>query len=192
MKETESDTAQGLVDLRLLKHGVHFLSDDLTPENLTAAIRWITYENLTKSTKPLTLVINTVGGLLYDSFALIDMMRASRRPVRTIGLGNVMSCGFMIFVAGQKGHRYIGANTGIMCHQYAASTEGKHHELKASLQEGEMCNLRMEVLLQEATGLSAAKIRTKLLRETDTWLTPQEMISLGAADYILESSHLPV
>ena len=96
-----------------------------------------------------------------------------------------MSAAFLIFAAGDKGERYIAPNTGIMCHQYSDSSEGKHHDLKATMKEGENCNQRMLDILKEATGLTAARVKTKLLNATDVYLTAQETVDLGIADQLL-------
>jgi len=181
----EEFSAEDKVDLALLENSVHFLFGEITEENVLNAIKWIVYENLSPNkTKHLTLYINSPGGDLYHAFALIDVIKASKRPIHTIGIGTIMSSGFLIFVSGSKGHRYISTNTGIMCHQYSDSPVGKHHDLKASMIEGEHCERRMFDILKTATNLSISEIKNKLLPATDVYLTAIELIELGAADYI--------
>jgi ATP-dependent protease ClpP protease subunit len=40
-------------------------------------------------------------------------------------------------------------------------------------------------ILQEATGMSARNVKSKLLSPSDVWLTAEEVIKLGVADRIL-------
>jgi ATP-dependent Clp protease protease subunit len=169
----------------LLDSHVHIINGDIEPENIEKALRWIIHENLSNEAKTLTLYINSTGGDLCDAFALIDMMRSSKHPIRTIGIGNVMSSAFMIFAAGTPGERYIGRNASILCHQYSDEMEAKHHDLKAQIMEGERINERMIQLLIEQTELPRRTIKTKLLKETDVWLSADEMIEFGIADHIL-------
>ena len=186
MKKIEEFNAEDRINIKLLEDHVHVLYGDITEENINSAIRWLIYENLdTKSEKLLTLYVNTQGGDLYSSMGLIDLMRTSHHPIRTIGVGSVMSAGFLIFVAGTKGERYIARNTGIMCHQYHDTHIGKHHDLRATMREGENLNKRMLAILQESTGLTTSKIRSKLLSESDNYITAEESIELGVADHIL-------
>ena len=186
LKKNEDFNSADRIDSKLLENSVHFLTGDIEEENVLAAIKWITYENIESSKhKQLTLYINSQGGDLYQAFALIDIMKSSRFPIRTIGIGSIMSAAFLIFVSGQRGNRYIAPNTGIMCHQYSDSSEGKHHDLKAAMKEGEYCNERMMKILKTATELPVSKIKSKLLPASDVYLTAQEMLDLGAADYIL-------
>ena len=101
--------------------------------------------------KTLTLYINSTGGSLNDSFALIDMMRNSKCPIRTVGIGSICSAAFMIFSSGSKGQRYIAKNTSIMCHQYSDDIEGKHHDIKSRFKEIELTNTRMINILKDNT-----------------------------------------
>jgi ATP-dependent Clp protease, protease subunit len=182
---SETLGAEEKISLRLLGNHTHLLNGEIEPESIQNAIRWIIYENMDDEEKVLTLYINSEGGNICDAFALIDMMRSSKHPVRTIGIGNVMSSGFMIFAAGTKGERYIGKNASILCHQYSDEMQAKHHDLKAQIVEGERINERMVSLLVESTEMPRKTIKSKLLKETDVWLTSYQMIELGIADHIL-------
>ena len=185
-KKDATFNATDRLDLALLENSIHFLTGDITEENVNAAIKWITYENLDISTtKVLTLYINSQGGDLYQAFALIDIMRNSHHKIRTIGIGLVMSAAFLIFASGAKGERYIARNTGIMCHQYSDGLEGKHHDIKAQMKEGEYCNERMLSILRAATNLPVAKIRSKLLPPSDVYLLATELVDLSVADHII-------
>jgi ATP-dependent Clp protease protease subunit len=186
-KKLEEFNAGDRIGLRLLENSVHFLTGEICEDNIYAAVEWIVYENLdTKEERLLTLYINSTGGDLYQAFALIDIMRNSQHPIRTIGLGAVMSAAFLIFSAGTKGERYATKNCSFMSHQYSDSTEGKHHDLKATMKEGENCNDKMVAILKEATGFPATKIKSKLLPASDVYLTAQEVLNLNIADHIIE------
>lgn len=179
--------AEDIIGLGLLKNHTHILTGDIDDENIDKAIRWLIYENATgeSSGKVLTLYINSTGGSLTDAFALIDIMRNSNFVVRTIGVGNVMSAAFLLFAAGDKGHRYISKNTSSMCHQFTDSVDSKYHDIKASMKESESLNERMINVLMETTGLPRSKIKSKLLGPSDIYLSAEEMIELGVADHIL-------
>jgi ATP-dependent Clp protease protease subunit len=177
--------AETLVGLNLLSNNTHLLMGDLEDDNIKNAIQWLISENLNTEKKVLTLYINSTGGDLYSAFALIDVMNSSTHPIRTIGIGAVMSAAFLIFSAGTKGLRYASSNTSFMCHQYSDSITGKHHDIKASIKDCELVNARMIKLLVENSNLSAAKVRSKLLSASDAYLTAEEVVALGIADDII-------
>jgi ATP-dependent Clp protease protease subunit len=172
------------IDTGFLESHTYFINGDINEETVGKVIRWIVYENL-KGEDPLTLYINSDGGSLPDAFALIDIMRMSKKPIRTIGIGSVCSSAFLIFAAGSKGHRMIGKNTSIMCHQFTETTEGKFHDLKTKIKESQRMNQRMIDLLTDCSGLDARTVKTKLLPPSDVWLSADELIELGIADSIL-------
>jgi ATP-dependent Clp protease protease subunit len=174
-----------IVNQRLLDNSIHFLTGEINEENINRAMQWIVYENLDQNEdRMLTLYVNSVGGNLTDAFALIDLMKQSVLPIRTIGIGSVMSAAFLIFSSGELGHRYIAKNTSCMCHQYSDEIQGKFHDIKSEMIEADYTNQRMLNLLVENTQLTEREVKKKLLPATDIWLQPQELIELNVADSI--------
>ena len=172
------------IESGFLESHTHFINGLINEETTGKAIRWIVYENL-KGEEPLTLYVNSDGGNLPDAFALIDIMRMSKKPIRTIGIGSVCSSAFFIFAAGTKGQRMIGKNATLMCHQFTETAEGKYHDLKTRLKEGARVNERMIDFLTECSSLDARTVKTKLLPPSDVWLSADEVVELGIADSIL-------
>jgi ATP-dependent Clp protease protease subunit len=185
VKKIDEFNASDRIGIKLLENSVHFLTGEITEENVNECIKWLIYENLEAKEKILTLYVNSSGGDLYQAFALIDIMRNSKHVVRTVGIGSVMSAAFLIFTSGDQGERHIAANTGIMCHQFSGGTDAKFHDLKAEMKENEMLNKKMVDILKNATGLAPSRIKTKLLPASDVYLTAQEAIELGIADHLI-------
>ena len=185
VKKIDEFNASDRIGIKLLENSVHFLTGEITEENVNECIKWLIYENLEVKEKVLTLYVNSSGGDLYQAFALIDIMRNSKHVVRTVGIGSVMSAAFLIFASGDHGERHIAANTGIMCHQFSGGADAKFHDLKAEMKENEMLNKKMVDILKNATGLAPSRIKTKLLPASDVYLTAQEAIELGIADHLI-------
>jgi ATP-dependent Clp protease protease subunit len=186
VKKADEFNASDRIDIKLLENSIHFLTGEITEENINECIKWIVFENLDKAKqKTLTLYVNSTGGDLYQAFALIDVMNSSNHPIRTIGVGSIMSAAFLIFASGTQGERYIAGNTGIMCHQFSDSQEGKYHDIKAQAKENELCNGRMVEILKAATGLPTTKIKAKLLPASDVYMTADELIQYKVADQVL-------
>ncbi len=174
------------IESSLLDHSTHFLVGDITEQNIADTIKWIVHENLkSKKRKILTLYVNSPGGELYQAFALIDIMKASRHLIKTIGLGQIMSSAFLIFASGHKGHRYIAPHTGIMCHQHNDTIAGTYDHIQKHLQETNRNHDRMLQVLQDATGLDIDTIKTKIMNYSDEYINSTDLIDLGVADHIL-------
>jgi|LauGreSBDMM110SN_4_FD.fasta_scaffold158630_1 ATP-dependent Clp protease protease subunit len=186
LKKIDEFNAADRIGVKLLENSVFVLSGEITEEKINECVKWIIFENLDSKEKILTLYVNSTGGDLYQAFALIDIMQSSKHSVRTIGIGSVMSAAFLIFTSGTKGERYIAANTGIMCHQFAGGGgDAKFHDLKAEMKENELLNQKMVNILKEATGLTPSRIKSKLLPASDVYMTAQEALDLGIADQLL-------
>ena len=90
--------------MELLLNGVVIFMGDVTVESMSPLIDWILAENYKKEKrqKELTLGICSRGGDLNACFALVDIMKGSRIPIKTIGLGMIASCGLLMFITGEK------------------------------------------------------------------------------------------
>ncbi|SVE26523.1 uncharacterized protein METZ01_LOCUS479377, partial [marine metagenome] len=126
------------------EEGIYLFMEEFNDETCKNAIAFIISHNIQdKPLKKLQLMINSPGGALHACFALVDVMKGSKIPIHTIGLGMIASCGVVTFMAGAKGHRYLTPNTSILSHQYSWGSRGKEHELFAVVREFELSTERM-------------------------------------------------
>ena len=169
-------------------HGIMVLMDEINHETVKPVIEWILHENHVrkKKHKELLLMICSEGGNIAEAFALIDVMRSSRIPVKTVGLGSIASCGLLIFMAGATGRRVLTPNTSILSHQFSWESEGKSHELFATIKEFELTQKRMVTLYKDATGLEDDVIRKVLLPPQDVWLSAEEALEYHICDVIAD------
>jgi ATP-dependent Clp protease protease subunit len=172
-------------------HGIMVLMDEINHETVKPVIEWILHENHVrkKKHKELLLMICSDGGSIAEAFALIDVMRSSRIPVKTVGLGSIASCGLLIFMAGATGRRVLTPNTSILSHQFSWESEGKSHELFATIKEFELTQKRMVALYRDATGLEDDVIRKVLLPPQDVWLSAEEALGYHICDAISDLSN---
>ena len=169
--------------------GMYYFADGFKNETTKPVINWIIDQNLrpqAQRKKELTLIINSPGGSVHAAFALIDTMKGSAIPVKTVGLGLIASCGILTFMAGKRGSRIITPNTSILSHQYSWGSRGKEHELFAQVREFELSTERMIAHYKKCTGMGEKKIREILLPPQDVWLSAEEAVQYGIADEIKE------
>ena len=170
--------------------GIMYFSDGFDSQTTKPVIQAIIEKNLmpdSQRPKELTLVVNSPGGQVHSAFALIDTMKGSAIPVKTVGLGMIASCGLLTFMSGHKGRRVITPNTSILSHQYSWGSGGKEHELFARVREFELSTARMLEHYKKCTGLSEKKVRDILLPPEDRWLSAKEAVKYGIADKIVST-----
>ena len=161
--------------------------EEISLQTVKSATEWILEANFAEERpEMLNLIITSPGGDLNAAFALIDVMRGSAIPVRTIGLGQIASAGLMIFIAGEKGQRILTPNTSILSHQYSWGAIGKEHELFAQIKEFDLTTKKVIDHYKKCTGLADKKIREVLLPPQDVWLSPIEAKKLGLCDDVKE------
>ena len=170
----------------LFLRGHHVFMAEVTQETMKPLIDWIIAENYNKEKKKkeLTLGICSPGGDLNACFALVDIMKGSKIPIRTIGMGMIASCGLLMFISGEKGRRVLTPNTSILSHQFSWGSFGKEHELFAAVKEFDLTTRRMIDHYKKCTGLSEEDIRKYLLPPQDVWLSAKEAKKLGLCDSI--------
>jgi ATP-dependent Clp protease protease subunit len=169
-------------------HGIYYFNSEFSLSSVKDPITWILDCNLSpKGTIDyLTLIISSYGGDLAAAFALIDVMRGSKVPIHTIGLGMIASAGLVTFIAGEKGHRSVTPNTSILSHQFSWGSYGKEHELLASQKQSDLTTRRMISHYRKYTGLTEKVIREKLLPAQDVWLSAEEAKELKLVDKVKE------
>lgn len=178
------------LDISLENYRTHYIIGDIDEISAKDACEFLLKSFFQDRTKPVTLVINSPGGVCTDGFAIIDLMASLGLVVRTLALGQVCSMGFMIFAAGTKGERVISPNCTLMSHQYSGGIEGKYHDLDAASKEVHYLHDRCVAHLVKYTGLPVKKVKEALLPKSDVFLTPEEAIKFGVGDRLLDKFHI--
>jgi ATP-dependent Clp protease protease subunit len=161
------------------------LIDDVSEDSAKEIIQWILEANFSEETPDvLNFIICSPGGELSPTFAIIDVMKSSHIPIRTIGLGQIASAGLMIFLAGTKGMRTLTPNTSIMSHQFSGGSIGKEHELFSIVKEFDLTRNKMINHYVKYTGMKEKDVMKYLLPATDVYLTAEEAKKCGICDRI--------
>jgi ATP-dependent Clp protease protease subunit len=92
----------------------------------------------------------------------------------------------MIFLAGTRGRRVLTPNTSILSHQFAWGSQGKVHELFATVKEFQLTEQRMIEHYKISTGLGEDEIRKVLLPPQDVYLSAQEALQYGICDHVAD------
>jgi ATP-dependent Clp protease, protease subunit len=139
---------------------------------------------------PIQMIINTPGGDLYATWMICDIMSSMQTPIHVVGLGQVASGGFLIFMNGSKGHRTATTNTQFMTHRYIMAFEANHANIISQRPELDRIHDRIVNHYKKCTSLSIKDIEKHLLTEHDVWLTADQCLELGVCDNVVETTNL--
>ena len=165
--------------------GIFLFMGAVDSDSCKEAVEFVLKQNTEKKKKKkLQFMICSPGGEMPPCFALIDIMKGSGIPIHTLGLGMIASCGLLLFISGEKGHRILTPNTSILSHQFSWGSHGKEHELFAQVKEFELSTKRMIEHYKKCTGLDEEQIREFLLPPQDVWLSAKEAKKLNICDAV--------
>lgn len=130
--------------------------------------------------KPIKIYIDSPGGLLTDTFTMIDSISLSKTPVWTVCTGCAYSGGFFTFIAGHKKIAYPTAS--FLFHEGATSNGGDAGKFRnfAAFYEKEMKQLKDIVI--KYTSIEEEEYDKHI--KDDWWFTSEEALSHGICDEI--------
>lgn len=170
------------------EHGIYMFYGDVHPKNTFNLIDFILRHNLQNTEiDHLSIIINSGGGYVNESAAVVDIIRTSKIPIWTYGIGQVSSAACDILGAGVKGHRYLYPHTMLMTHQWSsqASLGGKNNSKTIKKYE-EITNKIVKDLIKQSTNLSDELIEENILTDYENFLSAEEAIALGFADHLID------
>ena len=136
---------------------------------------------------PIDFYISTYGGSATDMFAVYDAIRQIREecPIRTVGLGKVMSAGVLLLASGTKGERKIGANCRVMIHGVMSGQQGHLHDLENEMEEAKFTQRQYVKALAKETNMTEKYIKKLMDKKINVYLDAEEAVDLGIADIII-------
>lgn len=167
----------------------YMLHEEIDSSSAADCMKYIIERNVNfgdQANTEIRILVNSPGGDLSSGLALIDIIKSSRIPISTFGLGTVASAALAIFISGKRGRRFLTSNTSILSHQFSWYNSGKEHELYAMNREIELTGIRLMNLYKKCTGLPEKKIKEILLPAHDVYLSAEEAVEYGLADKIID------
>ena len=133
--------------------------------------------------KPIIIFINSYGGDLNITYAIVSAILASVTPVITVNCGAAMSGGSLILLAGHK--RYAMKYSTVMFHPGSSIQSGTYEQMQESQKNYERTVDIMAKYITERTNISTKKLKSNWTK--DWYLDSMEQVNMKVADKIIES-----
>lgn len=143
--------------------------------------------DLIETVQPFDFYVSSHGGSAVEMFGVYDIMRQIRNtvPIRTIGIGKVMSAGTLLLAAGTKGERRIGKYCRIMIHGVISGQQGHLADIENEFDEAKMTQKMYIEALAEETNMTERYLRNLIKKKSNIYLSAEEAVDLGLADIII-------
>ena len=188
--EEEGEERQQGEDSPLLRQFLKTRTVLLTGEiNKTLAERVVRQVLLLEqeSDEPIKVFIDSPGGDADAGFAILDMMRFVRPPIKMIGMGLVASAGAIVLLAAPREQRFALPNSRYLIHQPMAGFRGVGTEIEIHAKEIDLMRRKMNDLISQETGKPVAEVEQDTDR--DYWMGAEEALAYGLVGSIIHSQN---
>jgi ATP-dependent Clp protease protease subunit len=169
---------------RLLKDRIIFLAGQIDDDLANIIIAQLLFLESEDPNKDISLYINSPGGSVTSTMAILDTMNNIKPDVATICVGLAASGAAVILSAGKKGKRFTLPNSEVMIHQVMGGAEGQASDIEISARH----ILRMKENLNKILSKNTGKPISQIEKDTDRdyFMTSDEAKKYGLIDEILK------
>ncbi len=168
---------------RLLKEHIIFLGGPINDEVANLVIAQLLFLQSEDPKKEISLYINSPGGAVTATLAMVDTMNFIKPDVATYCVGLAASGAAILLSAGAKGKRYALPNAEIMIHQPHGGAEGQATDIEITAKQILKMRDRLNKILAKNSGQKLEKIESDV--ERDFFMTSDEAVKYGIVDKIL-------
>ncbi|OGG40290.1 ATP-dependent Clp endopeptidase, proteolytic subunit ClpP [Candidatus Kaiserbacteria bacterium GWA2_50_9] len=167
---------------RLLKERIVFLGGQIDDDVANLVIAQLLFLEAEDPKKDISLYINSPGGSVTATLAMVDTMNHVKPNVSTVCVGMAASGAAILLSAGQKGKRYALPNAEVMIHQPHGGAEGQATDIEITAKQIIKLRAVLNRILAKNTGQSIAKIEKDV--ERDFFMTADEAKKYGLVDKV--------
>ncbi len=146
------------IDELLLENRVIFLIGEINHGSAMGIVMRLLHLQNQKPGQDINLYINSPGGAVDDTLAMIDTMDFISSDVNTYCIGKAMSGGALTLAAGTKGKRYCLPHAKVMMHQPYGGIYGQTTDVQIQAEEILKTKDELNKLMAGYTGQDLAQI----------------------------------
>jgi len=168
---------------RLLRERIIFLGGPINDDVANIVIAQLLFLQFEDPKKDISLYINSPGGSVTSTLAMIDTMNHIKPDVSTVCVGMAASGGAILLSGGAKGKRFALPNAEIMIHQPHGGAEGQATDIEITAKQILKLRENLNKMLAKNTGQPLSKIEKDVDR--DFFMSAEEAKKYGIIDKIL-------
>tara|TARA_A100001037_G_scaffold306680_1_gene353957 strand:+ start:8288 stop:8938 length:651 start_codon:yes stop_codon:yes gene_type:complete len=170
----------------LLKERIVFLGTPIADPVANLIVAQLLYLEREDPDRPISMYINSPGGVISAGLAIYDTMQMIKPEVSTVCLGMAASMATVLLCGGAKGKRYALPSSTIHMHQALGGAQGQATDIEIAAKEILRLQDKLRTILSTQTGQTYEKIAQD--SDRDYYLTSDQAVEYGLIDEILGSS----
>ena len=167
---------------RLLKERIVFLGGLIDDDVANLVIAQLLFLEAEDPKKDISLYINSPGGSVTATLAMVDTMNHVKPNVSTVCVGMAASGAAILLSAGEKGKRFALPNAEVMIHQPHGGAEGQATDIEITAKQILKLRAVLNKILAKNTGQELEKIEKDV--ERDFFMTAEEAKKYGLVDKV--------
>ncbi|HET9641330.1 MAG TPA: ATP-dependent Clp endopeptidase proteolytic subunit ClpP [Candidatus Paceibacterota bacterium] len=169
---------------RLLKERIVFLGGPIDDDVANLVIAQLLFLEAEDPKKDIHLYINSPGGSVTATLAMVDTMNHVKPAVSTVCVGMAASGAAILLSAGEKGKRFALPNAEVMIHQPHGGAEGQATDIEITAKQILKLRERLNQILSKNSGQPLSKVEKDV--ERDFFMTADEAKKYGIVDQVFK------
>lgn len=165
----------------MLNERAVFINGEINDDMASAVVAELLFLEAESPEKPVSLYINSPGGVVTAGLAIYDTMRHIRCRVHTLCVGQACSMAAVLLAAGDD--RSLLPSARVMIHQPSGGVEGKQTDIMITAREISRIRAKLSSILAKHTGQPLSKVEEDI--ERDYFMEAEEALAYGLADAIV-------
>jgi len=170
---------------RLLRERIIFLGGPIDDHTANIIIAQLLFLDAEDAKKDITMYINSPGGSVTSTLAIIDTMNTVRADVSTVCVGLAASGGAWVLSAGKNGKRYALPNAEVMIHQPLGGAEGQASDIAITAKHILKTKDNLVKMMAQNTAKPIAQVEKDVDR--DFYMSAEDAKKYGVIDEIIKA-----
>lgn len=167
---------------RLLKERIIFVTGPIEDHMANLVVAQLLFLESEDPKKDIFLYINSPGGSVSSTLAMLDTMNHVKPDVATVCVGMAASGAAVLLAGGEKGKRFALPNAEVMIHQPWGGAQGQASDIEITAKHILATRDRLNKILAKATGKPLAQVEKDVDR--DYFMSADDAKKYGLIDEV--------
>lgn len=179
----DGDKGGGNLSVKLIKARTILVSEVISDKLYQKVVTQLVLMQQDDDKSPITVFVNSPGGSADSGFAVYDVLRFAKPPIRTVCSGLCASAAVLIYLAAPRERRFSLPNSRFLLHQPSTQLFGAASDIEINANEILRLRESYNRIVSEQTGKPTDQITKD--SDRDFWLNAPSALEYGLVGKII-------